>query len=163
MLVALVYFISWTPWFVINIVALFNVNFFNSNFFFMRLLTHLVGFLNSASNPVIYYFMSEKFRLGFRRIIGAVIQCHCSRRHLSLDAVRSQNNYSTITSNRFHTVNATCYNRKHVKDYSVTRNVITNNALEGPPCPTKSPLFDGSEPHLNCAADDSKPRASPER
>ena len=61
------------------------------------LMTRLLGFTNSAINPLIYYFMSEKFRRSFRSILFAC--CFCCRHDrrsaaAAAASVRNQRMYS---------------------------------------------------------------------
>ena len=62
------YFISWTPFYVIQVAALSSNVLNEKNFFFIFILIHMMCFLNSMCNPIVYYFMSEKLKLGFKCI-----------------------------------------------------------------------------------------------
>ena len=77
--VATAFFLSWTPFYVINTVGLFHPFLRHSNFLFTLLNTHLLGFLNSCVNPFIYTIMSDRFRKGFRHILETVCCLLCSR------------------------------------------------------------------------------------
>lgn len=81
--VSVVFLLCWTPHYVVSIVSQLQAHSFlrHSNFVFTMLATHLVGFLNSCINPMIYNSMSEKFRNGFRLIICRLCcSCVTSRR-----------------------------------------------------------------------------------
>lgn len=71
----IVYIISWSPWYISNTVALFFNYLSHSNYFFTFLLLHLIGFLNSACNPIIYFFMSERIRNGIHRLARQIFCC----------------------------------------------------------------------------------------
>ena len=79
--VALVFLVSWTPFYIVIFVSQVQENSFlkQANFIFTMLATHLIGFLNSCINPFIYNFMSEKFRKSFMSIITALCFCCCSK------------------------------------------------------------------------------------
>ena len=70
MVVALSFIVAWTPFYVISFVTQVQKTSFlkRSNFLFTMLSSHLVGFLNSCVNPIIYHMMNEKFRRSFRRM-----------------------------------------------------------------------------------------------
>ena len=75
--IAIAFIVCWTPFYlVIFISQLQKVSFLQkSNFIFTMLATHLSGFLNSAINPFIYHFMSEKFRKSFISILRSFLCC----------------------------------------------------------------------------------------
>ncbi|WAR03309.1 OX2R-like protein [Mya arenaria] len=43
------------------------------------LVAHLAIFLNSCLNPIIYNFMSDKFRKAFRQVLRACLHCRCKK------------------------------------------------------------------------------------
>nr|ANO39110.1 GCR155 [Schmidtea mediterranea] len=74
MVIASLYFISWTPFYVIQVVAMFS-NFLNRrNYFFTFILIHMMSFFNSMCNPIVYYFMSEKLRFAFKSFIMNILK-----------------------------------------------------------------------------------------
>ncbi|XP_055356561.1 QRFP-like peptide receptor [Paramacrobiotus metropolitanus] len=67
--------ICWSPYFFVTIFVEYIYNFFEkSNFFFTLRLISLLGFLNSAINPLIYL-MNERFREQYLRILE---ECCCA-------------------------------------------------------------------------------------
>ncbi|ELU06228.1 hypothetical protein CAPTEDRAFT_23754, partial [Capitella teleta] len=70
-IVAGAFLVSWTPFYLVNIISQNQSDSFlrRSNFLLTMLSTHLFGFLNSCANPFIYCFLSEKFRTSFRNIL----------------------------------------------------------------------------------------------
>lgn len=76
--VAIAFIVCWTPFYLVSFISqVQKVSFlYKSNFLFTMLATHLSGFLNSAINPFIYHFMSEKFRKSFN-IMARSLFCWC--------------------------------------------------------------------------------------
>ena len=75
--VAIAFILCWTPFYWVNLVSQLQPTSFlrHSNFLFTMLATHLVGFLNSAIDPLIYHTMSDKFRKSFRNMLFTVFCC----------------------------------------------------------------------------------------
>uniref|UniRef100_A0A1I8HK72 Coatomer subunit alpha n=1 Tax=Macrostomum lignano TaxID=282301 RepID=A0A1I8HK72_9PLAT len=67
--VACLYLVSWVPWYSTNVIGLVYKNMYDRNYGLLMVLLHLIGFVNSMSNPIVYYFMSQRFRLGYRRAL----------------------------------------------------------------------------------------------
>lgn len=76
--VAIAFIVSWSPFYLVTLVSQLQPDSFlrRSNFVFTMLTIHLAGFTSSAVNPLIYHFMSDKFRKSFRHIICTVL-CWC--------------------------------------------------------------------------------------
>ena len=75
--VALSFIVCWSPFYWVSLVSQVQQYSFlrQSNFLFTMLITHLIGFINSAVNPFIYHAMNEKFRKSFRNIFLRVFCC----------------------------------------------------------------------------------------
>ncbi|XP_074663204.1 QRFP-like peptide receptor [Tubulanus polymorphus] len=78
--VASAFFISWTPFYIVNMVSLFTQFMIQSNFLFTQLAVHLFGFINSCVNPFIYSLMSDRFRKSFKQFFGAMFCYMCFKR-----------------------------------------------------------------------------------
>jgi hypothetical protein len=103
--VAMAFFVAWTPFYAMNTVALFHPFLKQANFFFILLNSHLFGFLNSCVNPFIYTVMSDRFRKSFRQILSTIFclsWCskfglyHRSFRHRASTAFSSMTQNSTL-------------------------------------------------------------------
>ena len=60
-IMALAFVVAWTPFYVCTLVSQLQMSSFlrKSNFLFIMLTIHLVGFINSCTNPLIYHLMSR--------------------------------------------------------------------------------------------------------
>ncbi|XP_052801963.1 orexin receptor type 2-like isoform X2 [Mya arenaria] len=73
------------------------------------LVAHLAIFLNSCLNPIIYNFMSDKFRKAFRQVLRACLHCRCKK---ARGTFRMSDGYKvTFTSTRTMTFNLTMRGR----------------------------------------------------
>jgi len=70
MLVAVSFFLSWTPFYAVTTVTQLQTDSFlrRSQFLFTMLATHWTGFCSSAANPLIYAAMSYQFRHSFKQV-----------------------------------------------------------------------------------------------
>lgn len=102
--IAMAFFLSWTPFYVVNTIGLLTPFMRQSNFLFTLLNTHLLGFLNSLANPFIYSIMSGRFRKSFRNIIVTLCCFFCTRmrgtlqRSYARSTRNNHNNQSTMLS-----------------------------------------------------------------
>ena len=78
--VAIAFVVAWSPFYLTTFISQVQTNSFlrRSNYVFVMLAVHLVGFINSCINPVIYNFMSDKFRKSFTQIVLSLC-CLCTR------------------------------------------------------------------------------------
>lgn len=123
-MVALSFFVCWTPLFITNIVSQSQGFRQQSHFLFTMLLTHLLGFINSATNPLIYHFMSERFRASFTTIVCAVL-C-CGKR-----AVASRSSLSSDNDNRRHNdhvIRSGC--NRLTQEYQLSSSVRSRNSVK---------------------------------
>ena len=97
MLIALLFWLCWTPFYAVTAVTqLQTVSFLHkSQFLFTMLATHWAGFVNSCLNPLIYAALSNNFRRGFKQVdfyslaafnrtvkhagLSAFLLCNCAR------------------------------------------------------------------------------------
>lgn len=70
MLVALSFWLCWTPFYAVTAITQLQTHSFlhESQFLFTMLTTHWAGFLNSCLNPLIYAALSNNFRRGFKQV-----------------------------------------------------------------------------------------------
>ncbi len=106
-IIALTFLCSWTPFYLVSFISQVQENIFlkKSNFLFTMLFTHFVGFINSCLNPIIYYFMSEKFHTSFMRIFKTLC-CFCCPTRLN-SHTRLNRNKSLEESDPFPTMPST--------------------------------------------------------
>ena len=73
--VALSFLVSWSPFYLTTFVSqVQEISFLNkANFITCMLMTHLLGFINSVVNPVIYNIMNDKFRRSFTCILSRLL------------------------------------------------------------------------------------------
>jgi hypothetical protein len=99
--VVLEFFICWTPIYTINTIAIYSPNLiykglgYNGISFF-----HLLAFFSSCTNPIIYCFMSSKFRENFL----SLFRCKNSNEY-DLTSI-SHKSYSIDRSNNFRAQNS---------------------------------------------------------
>lgn len=92
----LVFVLCWLPFFIVNIVNLFYVipesKFTAELYFSMVILTYV----NSCANPVLYGFLSDKFKQSFKEVL-----CFYKQVTATTDLVESRQNGNKVKKKKF--------------------------------------------------------------
>ena len=103
MVIVLLYAVCWGPVLIVNIFVRFRVlNEYHVSVTYASMVCHILAFINSTVNPIVYGFMSRNFR---RTVVSALKSCWCggdkSHGGLGRGAYNSSNSryYSTGTCN----------------------------------------------------------------
>jgi hypothetical protein len=99
--IVLEFFICWTPIYTINTIAIYSPNSVYKGLGYNGIsLFHLLAFFSSFTNPIIYCFMSSKFRENFLSLF------RCKNTNESYFTSISYKSYSTDRRNNFRAQNS---------------------------------------------------------
>ncbi|KAG7278787.1 hypothetical protein CRUP_019093 [Coryphaenoides rupestris] len=79
LVVVVVFGLSWLPHHVLHLWVEFGTFPLNQASFYFRMAAHCLAYSNSSVNPIIYAFLSEKFRRSYRQVFRCPCRCLCRR------------------------------------------------------------------------------------